>query len=171
LGCSCRHCGIRPTRGASYAEDLPPPRRLTPREGQMAGAMVASIVIAGAAHEVRGGGGVISLPQFGPTAAPSLTGYAARTRPGTAPLPLTSASSNSAAAIARSRAARSSLAVSSVSSIPGRAPGSRAMLMKSSVMNSRRNQCALTKPSTFSLNTSGCSQAMAWPESDTVVHS
>src|SRR6202140_1538328 len=40
-----------------------------------------------------------------------------------APLPLTSASSNSAAAIARSRAARSSLAVSSVSSIPARAPG------------------------------------------------
>ena len=35
-----------------------------------------------------------------------------------APLPLTSASSNSAAAIARSRAARSSLAVSRVSSIP-----------------------------------------------------
>src|SRR5216684_4539929 len=55
---------------------------------------------------------------------------------GTAPLPLTSASSNSAAAIARSRAARSSLAVPNVSSIPARAPGSRAVLMKSSVMTS-----------------------------------
>src|SRR5229473_1956984 len=55
---------------------------------------------------------------------------------GTAPLPLTSASSNSAAAIARSTAARSSLAVSNVSSIPARAPGSRAVLMKSSVMTS-----------------------------------
>jgi hypothetical protein len=56
-----------------------------------------------------------------------------RTRLGTAPLPLTSAPSNSAAAIARSRAARSSLAVSGVSSIPARAPGSRAMLMKAGV--------------------------------------
>jgi hypothetical protein len=37
---------------------------------------------------------------------------------------------------ARSRAARSSLAVSNVSSIPARAPGSRSALMKSSVMTS-----------------------------------
>jgi hypothetical protein len=62
--------------------------------------------------------------------------HAARTRLEAAPLPLTSASSNSAAAIARSRAARSSLAVPSVSSIPARAPGSRFVLMKSSVMTS-----------------------------------
>ena len=60
--------------------------------------------------------------------------HAARTRP--APFPRTSASSYSAAAIARSSAARSSLAVSSVSSIPARAPGGRPVLMKSSAITS-----------------------------------
>jgi hypothetical protein len=57
-------------------------------------------------------------------------------RDGETPLPRTSASSNSAAIIARSRAARSSFAVSSDSSIPALAPGSRSVLMKSSVMTS-----------------------------------
>src|SRR5262249_43395389 len=47
-------------------------------------------------------------------AATPLERHAARTRLGAAPLPRTSASSNSAAAIARSSASRSSLAVSRV---------------------------------------------------------
>jgi hypothetical protein len=64
--------------------------------------------------------------------------HAARTTACTAPLPLTSASSNSAAAMARPNAARSSFAVSSVSSMPARAPGSSRALMKSSVMTSPR---------------------------------
>jgi hypothetical protein len=67
--------------------------------------------------------------------AESQLAQAARMR-GVAALPRTSASSNSAEAIARSSAARSSLAVSRVSSIPARAPGSRPILMKSRVMTS-----------------------------------
>jgi hypothetical protein len=63
-------------------------------------------------------------------------GQATRTWRGTAPLPRTSASSKLAAAIAHSSAARSSFAVSSVSSTPARAPGSSLELMKSSVMTS-----------------------------------